>query len=70
MGRAGFYIRALSFLLFAVFGAAAVIESNSSHPDRAVAFGIAAGAFFVIGIAVKWLVRVQAIARLLGGPRP
>jgi uncharacterized membrane protein len=59
-------MRALSFLLFVLFGAAAVISSNTSHPNRALAFGLVAAACFVIGISM----RTQAIARLLGRLNP
>jgi hypothetical protein len=64
MGRTVFYMRAVSFLLFALFGAAAVISSNSSHPNRALVFGLVSAACFVIGISI----RTQAIARLFGRP--
>jgi hypothetical protein len=64
MGRTVFYVRATSIALFALFGAAAVISSNSSHPNRALAFGLVAVACFVVGISM----RTQAIARLLGRP--
>lgn len=66
MGRTVFYVRALSFLFFALFGAAAVISSNSANPNRAIAFGLASAACFVIGTAIRYIVHVKAIARLFG----
>ena len=68
MGRRVFYLRALSILLFALLAAAAVISSNSGHPTRALVLGLASAACFVIGMSIRWIVEVQAIARLLGGP--
>jgi hypothetical protein len=64
MGRTVLCMRAVSFLLFALFGAAAVVSSNSQHPNRALAFGLVSAAWFVIGISI----RTQAVARLFGRP--
>lgn len=63
MNRLTFYGRAFGLLLFAVFGAGAVLSSNTSHPTRAIVFSLMSGASFVMVIAARWVTHLNGLRR-------